>query len=402
MTTYRLTTNGMLRGYRANLQKSYKTLGTAMERVETGRNFLTYAEDPSSATLAFKLRREYWQSSSQLRNNSEVASKFAQAYSSYDLVQNDLAEATNKTTWLRALNDPDASGRKALGQETLQKAESLVESMNAKYAGRYLFAGADGANAPFTLEERPVMQADGRYKVDENGKQVTSRQLCYRGIPVDQPAKIVQTYDSGGEVYQTGDDGKPVLDADGNPVPVMIDNPDYLKLQEMLKETTYVDLGLGMEEDKNGDPNAATVYNSALSGLEFLDFGYDEDGDPKNVVSLMLEGGERLMNTSDIDGSFEEGNPEYDRLFNLTGKLEAANGKMHVEFTELTTKATFLTNNEERLTGEVDELAKQIEETEQINPAKAITELSWAQYCYNAGLKIGTQVLTQTLIDYMN
>ena len=380
----------MLRGYRSNLQKSYKTLGTAMERVETGRNFLTYAEDPSSATLAFKLRRQYWQASSQLRNNSEVASKFEQAYSSYDLVQNDLAEATNKTTWLRALNDPDASGRKALGQETLQKADALVESMNSKYGGRYLFAGADGANAPFTLEERPVMQADGRYAVDDDGKQIIKKQLCYRGVAVDQPAKIVQTYDSGGEV----------LDDEGNPV--MVDNPEYLKLQEMLNETTYVDLGLGMQEDKNGTPNAATVYNSALNGLEFLDFGYDEDGDPKNVISLMLEGGERLMNTRDDNGSFKEGNPEYDRLFTLTGKLEAANSKMHVEFVELTTKASFLKNNDQRLTDEVDELAKEIEETEQVNPAKAITELSWAQYCYNAGLKIGTQVLTQSLIDYMN
>lgn len=389
MTTYRLTTNGMLRGYRSNLQKSYKTLGTASERMQTGRNFLTYAEDPSSATLAFKLRRQYWQASSQLRNNSEVASKFAQAYSSYDLVQNDLSEAVNKTTWLRALNDPDASGRKALGQETLQKAEALVESMNSKYAGRYLFAGADGANAPFTLEERPVMLADGRYAVDDDGKQIIKKQLCYRGVAVDQPAKIVQTYDSGGEV----------LDKDGNPV--MIDNPEYLKLQEMMNETTYVDIGLGMQEDKNGTPNAATVYNSALSGLEFLDFGYDEDGDAKNVISLLLEGGERLMNTSNEDGSFKEGNPEYDRLFNLTGKLEAANGKMHVEFVELTTKANFLTNNEQRLTDEVDELAKQIEETEQIDPVKAITELSWAQYCYNAGLKIGTSILTESLIDYM-
>ena len=391
MTTYRLTTNGMLRGYRSNLQKSYKTLGTASERVQTGRNFLTYAEDPSSATLAFKLRREYWQSSSHLRNNSEVASKFQQAWSSIDMAQNKLAEAVNKDTWIRALNDPDASGRRALGQETLQKAESLVETMNAKYAGRYLFAGADGANAPFTLEDRPVMLADGRYAVDESGNQIIKRQLCYRGVAVDQPAKIVQTYDSGGEV----------LDDDGNPV--MIDNPEYLKLQEMMNETTYVDIGLGMEEYADGTPNAATVYNSALSGLEFLDFGYDEDGDPKNVVSMMLEGGERLMNCRDNDGSFKEGNPEYDRLFNLTGKLDAAaNGKMHVEYVELDTKAKFLTSNEERLKGEIDELGKQIEETEQIDPAKAITELSWAQYCYNAGLKIGTSILTQSLIDYMN
>ena len=390
MTTYRLTTNGMLRGYRSNLQKSYKTLGTAIERVQTGRNFLTYAEDPSSATLAFRLRRQYWQTSSQQRNNSEVESKFQQAWSSIDMAQNKLAEAVDKNTWLRALNGPTASGRRALGQETLQKAESIVETMNAKYAGRYLFAGADGENAPFTIEERPVMLADGRYAVDDDGNQIIKKQLCYRGIAVDQPAKIVQTYDSGGEV----------LDAEGNPV--MVDNPDYQKLVEMSKETTYVDIGLGMEEFADGKPNPSTVYNSALNGLEFLDFGYDEDGDAKNVISLLLEGGERLMNCSDDDGSFEEGNPEYDRLFNLTGKLDAAaDGKMHVEYVELDTKAQFLVSNGERLTGEIDELAKQIEEVEQINPAKAITELSWAQYCYNAGLKIGTSILTESLIDYM-
>ena len=119
-TMYRLTTNGMLHGYRKNLQNSYKTLGIASEKVQTQRNFLSYAEDPSSATLAFKLRRDFWQTSSHIRNNNEVASTFSQAYSTYDLVQNDVVEYTTKDTWIRALNDPDASGRKALGQSTLE------------------------------------------------------------------------------------------------------------------------------------------------------------------------------------------------------------------------------------------------------------------------------------------
>ena len=34
--------------------------------------------------------------------------------------------------------------------------------------------------------------------------------------------------------------------------------------------------------------------------------------------------------------------------------------------------------------------------------ADAITGLSWQQYCYNAALKIGNQLLSQSLIDYMN
>lgn len=389
-TMYRLTTTGMLHGYRKNLQNSYKTLGIASEKVQTQRNFLSYAEDPSSATLAFKLRRDFWQTSSHIRNNNEVASTFSQAYSTYDLVQNDVVEYTTKDTWIRALNDPDASGRKALGQSTLECASSVVESMNAKYAGRYLFAGADGKNAPFEIKKCQVMGADGRVAVDGEGNPVEQDQLCYRGIPVNQPAKIVQLDEQGREV----------LDANGEPI--MVDNPAYQKLQEMLKETTYVDIGLGMEENPDGTPNSSTVYNSALNGLEFLDFGYDENGDPKNVVSLMLEGGNMLISTSDKDGSFPEGTPEYDRMFNLTRKLETAVDKMHVEFTELTTKSKFLTANEKRLTTERDELEKRINEVEDIDPVQAITALSWAQYCYNAGLKIGNSILSQSLIDYMN
>ncbi len=39
---------------------------------------------------------------------------------------------------------------------------------------------------------------------------------------------------------------------------------------------------------------------------------------------------------------------------------------------------------------------------EDIDPADAITTLMWAQYSYNAALRIGTQLLSQSLIDYMN
>ena len=33
--------------------------------------------------------------------------------------------------------------------------------------------------------------------------------------------------------------------------------------------------------------------------------------------------------------------------------------------------------------------------------AEAISGFSWDMYCYNAALKIGNQLLSQSLIDYM-
>ena len=48
-----------------------------------------------------------------------------------------------------------------------------------------------------------------------------------------------------------------------------------------------------------------------------------------------------------------------------------------------------------------DQLNEQITDTEAQDPAEAITEMVWAQYCYNAALRIGTQILSQSLIDYL-
>ena len=36
-----------------------------------------------------------------------------------------------------------------------------------------------------------------------------------------------------------------------------------------------------------------------------------------------------------------------------------------------------------------------------IDPADAILELVWAQTCYNAALQVGTNVIPQSLMDYM-
>ena len=49
-----------------------------------------------------------------------------------------------------------------------------------------------------------------------------------------------------------------------------------------------------------------------------------------------------------------------------------------------------------------NELNEQILEIEQVDMADAITEFSWAQYCYNAALKVGNSILSQSLIDYMS
>lgn len=346
MNLYRITTGGLMYGYKNHLQGSYKKLADAMEKVETGRTFNSYAEDPAAAGKAFQLRRDHWRNGAQIRNNDNVYSTFSQGYDTIDQVKNKLGYYIANDGTLRGLNTPDGTGRPALGQAILEAANSAVQSMNSNYAGNFVFAGADGLNVPF--------------KWSDDGKS-----LMYRGV-----------------------------DVNGN------DQTDMDALDAMNNEKTYVDIGLGMQETVDGQPIVSTVYNSALSGIDFLGYGTDADGDPKNAIMLMKEIGDILINCSTTDGKYQnEGDEE--RLNRLSKKLQTSLDQMNVKFVELGTKAQFLQTNSTKLNSEKDTLNTQILDTEQMDEADAISGMIYAQYCYNAALKIGMNILSESLIDYM-
>ena len=55
---------------------------------------------------------------------------------------------------------------------------------------------------------------------------------------------------------------------------------------------------------------------------------------------------------------------------------------------------------DQKLTGHRDGRTY-ILDVEQIDLADAITAFSWDQFCYNSALKVGNQLLSQSLLDYM-
>ena len=106
------------------------------------------------------------------------------------------------------------------------------------------------------------------------------------------------------------------------------------------------------------------------------------------------------MNCSSEDGKFAK--PEDEETLNrLSKKLQTSLDSMNTKFVELATKAQFLQTNEEKLKDEKDTLNKQVLEVEKMEPAEATTLMIYAQYAYNAALKIGMNILSESLIDYM-
>lgn len=177
------------------------------------------------------------------------------------------------------------------------------------------------------------------------------------------------------------------------------DQNDYTKLKMMAEEEVNIDVGMGMQEI-DGKIVDGSVFNTALPGIKMLGFGVDKDGDPLNIVVLQQRLGEIFKNCGE-DGSFHPPEDEAVSL-RLMDKLKAAQAKTTSEYVELDTKAKYLQTNSERLSEQKNTLNEQVLDIEQVDLADAIITFSWDLYCYNAALKIGNQLLSQSLIDYMN
>ena len=346
---FRVTTNGMMRSYRTNLTKINGKVYDTMERVQTTRNFSSAADDPAGASKAFQLRRSYWRAQDHIDNTNYIINKFQMGWTSANAIVNgdeNNASLDGIYSSLSGLSDTSAASRRILGRELVNKADSIVMCMNVRYNEEFVFAGIDGMNVPFRWGE------DG--------------ELLYRGVDVSA--------------------------AEGT--------EDYETLQKLASETGYVDVGIGMQEDENGDIMPSSAFNSAICGVEFLGYGLDEDGDPKNMAVIMNELGNIFLDCDPNTGAYAS-TEDKERAEVLTRKLYDAIGHVQEQHVKISSDSEYLRINLTHLEETQYTLNTEISELEQMDPALSVTEMFWAQYCYQAALKIGNELVNQTLFDYI-
>ena len=367
---------------------------------------------------------------------------------------------TLKGVTLSWLNDPTGDAREQLSKVLDQTSDLITQTMNQKYGDNFIFAGADGHNVPFevkTMEDGTkklfyrgisvdaavpdvmtfkdnngdtqllevnagtnlMSQGGGSYiKMDTSAlikqsdfddiiiNDPTAQQpnILYKdaaGTPLcfNEKGEVVDPAAYTGDIYYLNMDK---AQADG----LVMTTKDYdaackdaEKLKYLANEKNYVDIGLGFKEDENGNLLDSSGFNAALPGISFLGYGVDEDGDPKNIYSIV----QRLTEISD---SVPEGgkwtDDVYDEFDRLVGKLETACSSFKTEFTNLAAGTTKLDNQEQLLVDNFDNLQEQYAALEDVDMVDSITSFIWAEYCYNAALKVGNSILSESLMDYLN
>lgn len=184
------------------------------------------------------------------------------------------------------------------------------------------------------------------------------------------------------------------------------DNADVQRLEELSAEYENIDLGMGLQEDENGKLINGTAFDRSIPGINMLGYGIDEDGDPVNIAMIMKRLGEIYSACDPTTGAFSPNEEEATKLEaeadRLLNKYQAATDRTNASYVDVETKAHYLQQNQSRLKLQGDYLQEERANLEDVDLADAITEFSWDYYCYSAALKVGTQLLSQSLIDYMN
>ena len=173
---------------------------------------------------------------------------------------------------------------------------------------------------------------------------------------------------------------------------------DYEKLKYLANEKQFVDIGFGFQEDENGNLIESSAFNSAINGINFIGWGMDEDGDPKNLYSL-------VQKMKDIVDSVPSGtdwsNETYDEFYRLVQKFEAGVSDYQTEFVNLDAGTRKLSSQTGLLEENFYNLQEQYSDIEDVDMVDAITSFIWAEYCYNAALKVGNSILAESLMDYL-
>ncbi len=439
----RATTGGVLKSYRRNLMNSFIARNKAQDTVLTQRNFNSYAEDPTSAARAFKLRKARMTVQSQYSVCTDTHKKFQTGWSSLEgiskLIDTETAEPmkTLTGTTLSMLNDPTGDAREQLTKVLDQISQTIVQNLNQKYGENFIFSGADGHNVPFEIKDDklyyrgvPVdaavpnvvmdggapmgidpatglVDANGTTYVKDPASSLVKRSTFYAMDPADQP-KILKQNANPGDPQRFNENGVP--DPNGEYY-LNLDQAETMtkeeyetavsdaeKLKYLMNEKQFVDIGLGFQENENGQLIESSAYNAALNGLTFIGYGLDADGDPKNIYSLVQKMKEISSRVKDGENWTDE---DYDEFDGLVKKLERASSEFKTEFTNMSAGTQKLENNVELLEDNFYNLQEQYADIEDVDMADAITSFVWAQYCYNAALKVGNSVLSESLMDYL-
>lgn len=446
----RVTIGMIANQYRSRLSESLGSLNYYSNRASTYRKFNKTSEDPFSAALAAKLRRETQENEDYTSNLEDASSKLVTGQSAMMTVHSVVQQVSSTDILQGITGTMSPEDRSIISTKLRRLQDSIVASANTRYADQYIFGGSGTGAPPFTVESGKLLYRgidvntgintngatakigdstvnfgkdnggllnDYQLKVSINSAAAGNSAVIKN---VGSPKTIEVTLKTGatnadlqaalqGASYDIAGGSAPVVGMDLSKITVSGDSTakviasaspasttstvsNKVDLDKLASEPMYVDLGLGLNfESDNQSVKNQSAFDVSMTGISFLGYGTTDSGIPKNLFSLMGTIADKLDSAS---YSFDDVKPYIDQFGksgqNLLGKI-----------TESGTKSNFLDYAKSRLETQSDNLAEKTDNVEYVSPADAIMDWKMQDYAYRAALQIGTNIIQPTILDFM-
>lgn len=344
--TNNITTGQFLR----NNNRALTSMLRSQNRIETQRRFNRVSEDSINGSKAITIRRQLRDLDIYEDNLSTSKELFAAAESNlysiagdtYIDIETKLVAATNGTY--------DQTQLETFAVDLENIADRMVEIMNSDFAERQLFGGTSNGKTPFTVQDDPVLDADGNATYDADGNAITKKVVYYNGVALDGASSLDEFPGS-------------------NPI--------------------YVDIGLGISYDQNYNVDPQTALDISLNGAEIMGYGTAKDGYSNNLIQLVYDAAAALRK-----GDQATVNAIIDRA-------NEANTHILSQITKLGTKQ----NSIDFYLTKTDDYRYSLQERQNLvegtDMEAEIINYEAVKAAYDATLQIGANLLPHSIFDFI-
>lgn len=156
----RVTNRGMVNTYMSGMQKNLNEMQKLNNQMNTQKVINKVSDDPYNAVKVMNMKTEIQDIERFNYNCDEITGWLDITDQSLDKIG---TITTEIKTLLTSVNDTYTQNEvNAVKKDVVEKIKELGESLNASYAGKYVFSGSTMDTKPITVTEKP----DGTVKLD--------------------------------------------------------------------------------------------------------------------------------------------------------------------------------------------------------------------------------------------
>lgn len=391
----RVTNTSTMRNLNASVNEAHRRLNKSMSKISSGAAYESAAENPLAYYEGKRIDAQYQDVVSKLALASDVKNRLYQQELGARDIQKQLADAKNQIQYAQSDTSSSDTTLDTIRQDLLQTMHSMVDTLNSQYQNFYIFGGNDLSTPPFSLSS--------------DGKELTFSHV----YPGDSKAtsikmSLVKNEEDGAYAFRiteiTNPDGSKVPDGD------LASKGEEL-LRKAMSEQGRVDIGYGSSDNADTLLDTYTGGFNVLTGLSSS--AIIADAEHKiNIMDTINSSALTLVGSASMAISDYINRPEgTDRdeakaalsavLGNSIDAMTDAEHRISSSYTDLGSKSSLIEDTESKLTIMKQSLTEQYTNIMGADPYESIMEWYNNQNSYNAALRVGAQLFSSSLFDFM-